>query len=76
MPIKTKQDLADKQDGIIGPWNLRDIANTDETPLGRLLIFKGTGKRIPDKELKHCDSRVVIPGERMVRHLWNSPWPH
>lgn len=25
MTIKTKQDLADKQDAIIGPWNLSDL---------------------------------------------------
>ena len=31
--IKTKQDLAGKQDGAIGPWNLSDIANMDQTPL-------------------------------------------
>ena len=99
MAIKTKQDLAGKQDGAIGPWILSDIANMDQTPLEfcfntkgatyetkeektvwtrttgsghekrqctvqltvfadgeprikPLLIFKGTGKRIPDKELK------------------------
>ena len=33
MAIKTKQDLAGKQDGGIGPWNLSDIANMDQTPL-------------------------------------------
>ena len=33
MAIKMKQDLAGKQDGAIGPWNLSDIANMDQTPL-------------------------------------------
>ena len=28
-----KQDLAGKQDGAIGPWNLIRIANMDQTPL-------------------------------------------
>ena len=48
-----------------------------------LLMFKGTGKRIPDKELKQYDPRVVVKfqenawcDENMmiywVRHLWNS----
>ena len=130
MAIKTKQDLAGKQDGAIGPWNLSDIANMDQTSLefcfntkgatyetkgGKtgwtrttgsghekrqctvqltvfadgeprikpLLIFKGTGKRIPDKEIKQYDPRVVVKfqdnawcDEDMmiywVRHLWNS----
>jgi len=30
MAIKVKQDLP--QDGIVGPWNLNDIANMDQTP--------------------------------------------
>ena len=130
MAIKTKQDLAGKQDGAIGPSNLSDIANMDQTPLEfcfntngatyetkgektvwtrttgsghekrqctvqltvfadgeprikPLLIFKGTGRRIPDKELKQYDPRVVVKfqenawcDENMmiywVRHLWNS----
>jgi len=37
MAIKTKQGLADKEDGIIGLWNLSDIANMDQTPLEFLL---------------------------------------
>ena len=41
MAIKTKQDLADKQDGIIGPWNLSDIANMDQTPLEVCFNTKG-----------------------------------
>ena len=41
MAIKAKQDLADKQDGIIGPWNLSDIANMDQTPLEVCFNTKG-----------------------------------
>ena len=48
-----------------------------------LLIFKGTGKRIPDKEAKQYDPRVAVKfrenawcdEEMMIyweRHLWNS----
>ena len=33
MAIRTKQDLPGKQDGVIGPWNLSNIANMDQTPL-------------------------------------------
>ena len=33
MAIKTKQDLVGKQDGVIGPWNLSDMANMDQTPM-------------------------------------------
>lgn len=32
MAVKGKQDLANIQ-GVIGPWNLSDIANMDQTPL-------------------------------------------
>ena len=31
MAIKVKQDLP--QDGIVDPWNLRNIANMDQPPL-------------------------------------------
>ena len=41
MAIKTKQDLPGKQHGAIGPWNLSDIANMDQTPLEFCFNTKG-----------------------------------
>ena len=57
---------------------------TDGEPRFKLLlIFKGTGKRIPEKEMKQYDPRVVVKFQEnawcdadmmiyWVRHLWNS----
>lgn len=107
MVVKGKQDLANIQEGFIGPWNLSIIANMDQTPLEfcfntkgatyetkgeetiwtrstgsghekrqctvqltifadgepqvkPLLTFKGSGKRIPDREVKQCDPSMVV----------------
>ena len=54
-----------------------------EPQIKPLMIFKGAGKRIPDKELKQYSPRVVVKFQEnawcdedmmiyWVRHLWNS----
>ncbi|KAK3736791.1 hypothetical protein QZH41_011740 [Actinostola sp. cb2023] len=104
--IEKSKELDNVQEGIVGPWQLSDIANMDQTPLQfcyntkgatyaefgektvwirtsgeghdkrqctvqltiyadgeprlkPLLIFKGKGKRIQEKETKQYDYRVV-----------------
>ena len=127
--ITNDKQLAGKQTGVVGPWELSDIANMDQTPLEfcfntkgatyattgdktiwtrttgsghdkrqctvqltvfadgeprlkPLLIFKGTGKRIPEKETKLYDSRVVVKFQDnawcdeeimifWIRKMWN-----
>ena len=124
-------ELEGVQEGIVGPWELCDIANMDQTPLQfcfntkgatyaergeksvwtrttgeghdkrqctvqltifadgeprikPLLIFKGTGQRIPDREKRQYDPRVVVKfqenawcnEEMMVfwlRNMWKKP---
>ena len=31
--VKKKQELDEKQSGVLGPWKTSDIANMDQTPL-------------------------------------------
>lgn len=127
--ITNDKQLAGKQTGVVGPWELSDLANMDQTPLEfcfntkgvtyttsgdktiwtrttgsghdkrqctvqltvfadgepklkPLLIFKGTGKRIPEKETKLYDSRVVVKFQDnawcdeeimifWIRKMWN-----
>ena len=49
MAIKVKQDLP--QDGIVGPWNLSDIANMDQTPLDFVSTPKGPPMKQKEKKL-------------------------
>ena len=124
-----QQDL-EFYSGVVGSWNLNQIANVDQTPLEfcfntkgashskkcentvwtrstrsdhdkrqctvqlavfaegeptvkPLLIFKGTGQRIPEKETKQYDSRVVFKFQEnawcdedimvfWLRYMWNA----
>ena len=45
MAIKTKQDLAGKQEGAVGPWNLSDIANMDQKTVWTRTTRSGHEKR-------------------------------
>ena len=125
-----QRDLLGNQTGAVGPWDLNQIANMDQTPLEfcfntkgatysmtgektvwarttgsghdkrqctvqltvfadgeprvkPLLIFKGTGQRIPVKETRQYDSRVVVKFQEnawcdeeimvfWLRYMWNA----
>ena len=98
------------QEGNVGPWELSDVTNMDQTPRHQesylcrkrikvvqlttfadgepcfkpLLIFKGKGQRVPEREKRQYDPRVVVKfqenawcnEEIMVswhRNMWKKP---
>ena len=69
MAIKTKQDLAGKQDGAIGPWNLSDIANMDQTPLGYNFTLKQKGRPTRQKEERRAGPEPLAVAMRNANVL-------